>query len=54
MDEFTTQRLRINGEDYTIVGWYASPIRANIEVTRIGDHEDGSGSGASERDSAGG
>jgi hypothetical protein len=46
--------LRINGDDYSIVGWYASPIRATIEVIRISDDEDRSGPSASERDSAGG
>lgn len=46
--------LRINGDDYTIVGWYASPIRATIEVTRISDDEDRSGASAGERDIAGG
>jgi hypothetical protein len=46
--------LVINGDDYAIVGWYASPIRANIEAVRVSDHEDGSGAGAGERDIAGG
>lgn len=43
--------LVINGEDYAIVGWHCSPIRADFTATRItgGDH-DRSGARAGKRD----